>query len=110
MAARIKYYTDEQVSKAVIRGLRNRGIDVLTTKEAGMMSADDISHLHFAAERGRVIFTHDTDFLRLNAQGVEHCGIVYIHQNAPIGYIIRGLVLLYQVLDAEDLKNRVEYL
>ncbi len=34
---RIRLYTDEHVPKAVIRGLRQRGIDVLTVPEADMM-------------------------------------------------------------------------
>ena len=33
--AKIKFYTDEHVSKAVVMGLRRRGVDVLTVPEAG---------------------------------------------------------------------------
>ena len=37
MTEHIKYYTDENVSKAIVNGLRQRGVDVLTTQEAKMM-------------------------------------------------------------------------
>jgi hypothetical protein len=110
MAERIKFYTDEHISNAVVRGLRARGVEVLTTKEAHMRGASDIDQLQLANFQGRVIFTHDTDFLLLGAQGIEHKGIVYAHQSTPIGEIIRGLVLINQVLEADDMTNQVEYL
>lgn len=34
MGQRIRFYTDEQVARAVARGLRQRGVDVLTIPEA----------------------------------------------------------------------------
>ncbi|MDM9382548.1 hypothetical protein QUB80_17760 [Chlorogloeopsis sp. ULAP01] len=54
--------------------------------------------------------THD-DFLILSSQGSEHCGIVYCQKDTKsIGYLIRMLILLYEVVTVEELKNRVEYL
>ena len=107
---KIKYYTDEHVAKAVIRGLRQRGIDVLSTPEAGNLQDSDEDHLQFAFSQQRVIFTQDDDFLKLAASGIEHTGIVYAHQSTPISDIIQGLMLIQQVLDTEDMKNHVEYL
>ena len=75
-----KFYADECVTKAVIRGLQQRGADVLTVAEAGMLGATDEEHLAFAFAQERVIFTQDDDFLRLHAAGVEHAGIVYASQ------------------------------
>ncbi len=63
-----------------------------------------------ARNQGRVLFTQDDDFLRLHASGVEHSGIVYAPQGTPIGSIIRGLMLVYQVLELEDMKQHVEFL
>ena len=110
MAGKIKFYMDEHVPSAVTKGLRLRGVDVLTAQEAGMLEADDKDHLALATEEGRVIFTQDADFLRLHAEGVRHAGIVYVRQQTPIGYIIRGLMLIYQVLEPEDMQNHVEFL
>ena len=39
--ARIRFFTDEQVSKAVAMGLRRRGVEVLTVPEAGTLGASD---------------------------------------------------------------------
>jgi len=52
MGDRIKYCTDEHVGRAVIRGLRQRGVDVLTVPEAGMLSASDEEHLERARAEG----------------------------------------------------------
>ncbi|GMT48906.1 MAG: hypothetical protein IEMM0008_0445 [bacterium] len=110
MANKIKYYTDEHVSKAVVKGLRGRGLDVLTSQEAKMLGVPDEEHLSLAADLERVLFTQDDDFLRLHAKGISHCGIVYASQQASIGDVIRGLTLIYQVLDQNDMKNHIEFL
>jgi uncharacterized protein with PIN domain len=110
MSQKIKFYTDEHVAKAVVKGLRQRGVDVKSVIDAGMLTATDQEHLALAWREGRVIFTQDDDFLRLHATGVNHAGIVYAPQGTSIGEIIFGLMLIYQVLDAEDMKGHVEYL
>ncbi|MFZ1506802.1 MAG: DUF5615 family PIN-like protein [Anaerolineae bacterium] len=106
----IRYYTDEHVALAVVRGLRQRGIDVLTVPEADMRGATDEDHLTLARKQRRVVFTQDADFLRLAAAGYNHAGIVYAPQRTAIGEIVRGLVLIHQVLEAEEMVGRVEYL
>lgn len=110
MAARIKFYTDEHVSKVVVKGLRGRGVDVLTIAEAGTLGASDDEHLERAKHDKRVIFTQDADFLHLHAAGKKHAGIVYATQGTSISKIISGLLLIYQVLDVKDMENHVEYL
>lgn len=67
-------------------------------------------HLERAKVENRVIFTQDDDFLRLHAADNKHAGIVYVHQGKAIGDLISGLMLIYQLLDAEDMINHVEYL
>lgn len=108
--AEVRYYTDEHVARAIIRGLRNRGIDVLTAQEAMMLGASDDAHLTFAQSEKRVLFTQDADFLRMAATGVAHAGVVYAHQRTSIGQIIRGLVLVHQVLDAEEMAGQIEFI
>jgi uncharacterized protein with PIN domain len=110
MAQTVKFYTDEHVARAVVNGLRQRGVDVLTVVEAGMRTASDEEHLAKAQEEGRVLFTQDDDFLRFHAEGREHSGIVYAPQGTPTGDIIRGLMMVYQVLDAEDMTGHIEFL
>jgi len=110
MSKEIKFYTDEQVPTSVVIGLRLRGVDVLTTKEAGMLGASDEEHIAFAKNEERVLFTQDDDFLRLHAKGVNHSGIVYAHQRTPIGDVIRGLMLIRQILEYSEMENHLEFL
>jgi len=106
----IRLYLDEHVPRAVAQGLRRRGVDVLRAQEAGLLSADDTSHLAFARREGRALFTQDADFLRLHDGGVPHAGIVYASQGTPVGHIVRGLMLIHDVLEPEDMTNHVEFL
>ena len=74
------------------------------------MNATDQQHLEFASREGRVMFTQDEDFLKFHAAGLEHAGIVYAHQGTSIGDVIRGLMLVRQLLSAEEMKQQVEFL
>lgn len=92
-------------------GLRRRGIDVTTTPEAGLLSATDEYQAVYALAQGRVLFTHDRDFLRLSATGVAHAGIVYCDKNSKnLGEVIQGLVLIWELLEPDEMRNQVEFL
>jgi hypothetical protein len=85
-------------------------VDVQTVVEAGLLGAADEVHLEYARVERRILFTQDDDFLRLHAQGVLHGGIVYAHQGTPIGEIIRGLMLIHQILDDDEMQQHVEFI
>lgn len=107
---RIRFYFDEHVPKAVARGLRERGIVVLTVSEAGLLGRSDEWQLNFARKAGRVLFTQDADFIRLHASGAEHAGIVYAPQQTTVGEMVRGLVLVCELLDPSEMEGHVEFL
>jgi len=108
--ATIKFYTDENVAKTVVKGLRTRGVDVLTCQESNMLSASDEEQLAFATENNRVIFSHDADFLRIHASGTPHAGIVYTADRRDVGEIIRNLKLIHDILDSTEMENHVEFI
>lgn len=110
MSDQIKFHLDGNVNPAVAEGLRRRGVDVTTSQELDMLGASDIEHLTKALDNKRVIFTQDDDFLKLHASGARHAGIVYAKQQTPVGYIIRGLMLIHQVLNVSDMANHIEFL
>jgi predicted nuclease of predicted toxin-antitoxin system len=111
MPQTIRFHMDENASSAISRGLRQRGIDVTTTPEVGLLSVSDKSQLEFAFSQGRVLFTQDRDFLRLHNSGVEHAGIVYcIKGSQSIGEVIRGLLLIWELLEPEDMHRHVEFI
>ena len=104
---RISFYLDEHVGAAVANGLRQRGVDVLTVAEAGLLGGPDEDHLARARSEGRVIFSQDTDFLRMHAAGAPHAGIIYARHGTRVGDIVRGLVLIHQVLSSEEMANQI---
>lgn len=111
MSGTIRFHLDENVSNAVALALRSRGIDVTTTPEQGLISVSDEEQLAFCLSQARVIFTQDTDFLRLHNANVSHAGIVYCSQgNRSIGEIIRSLVLIWELLDLEEMHGHLEFI
>lgn len=109
--AKIKFHLDENITLAIANGLRRRGIDVTTTPEQEMIGQSDEQQLEFAIGQNRVIFTQDTDFLRLHYARFSHRGLVYCPQTSKsIGEILQGLILIWEVIDAEEMHNHLEYL
>jgi predicted nuclease of predicted toxin-antitoxin system len=87
-----------------------RGIDVTTTAEVGLQDAPDEQQLAYILQTGRVIFTQDEDFLRVQRFFGEHPGIVYCKQGTRgIGEIIRFLQLVNDCLEPEEMRGRLEY-
>lgn len=111
MKGKIRFHLDEHVNPAIARELRRRGIDVITTVEAKLRTKSDQSQLAFATQEGRVLVTHDEDFLRFANIGKNHSGIAYCHQETRrLGEIIRMLILIYEVYTPEEIAGRIEFL
>ena len=110
MRRRIAFYADEHSPRAVIRGLRVRGVEVLTVTDAGTLTGADAEHLERARIEGMVLVTQDTDFLALHAAGAPHCRIVYTAQGTSVGDIIRGLMLIFEVLGPHEMIQQLEFL
>jgi predicted nuclease of predicted toxin-antitoxin system len=110
MTRTIRFHLDEHVAHAVADGLRRLGVDVTTTTDAGLVGASDVQQLAYAVAGGRVLFTEDRDFLALSATH-EHPGLAYCDQNTrSIGQIVRGLQLIWEVYEPEEMRNRIEFL
>lgn len=108
---RVRFHLDEHIPYGVAAGLRRRGVNVTCAAEVGLAAASDLEQLAFAQQSGRVMVTHDADFLRLNAAGTPHSGIAYCAQGLKsTGEVLRRLVLIYDLLTADEMRGRVEFL
>lgn len=106
----IRFHLDEHIDHEIAKALRRRGIDVTTTADAGLVGADDEQHIAFALSESRIIFTNDSDYVRLANSGIEHAGITYCAPNTrSIGEIVMLLSLLFDVGTEAEMKRRVEY-
>lgn len=81
------------------------------TSEVGLLEATDEHQTAYALGDGRVIFTQDEDFLAIHASGTPHPGVVYCKKDTRgIGEMIRGLTLIWEIYDPDEMTGRVEYL
>jgi predicted nuclease of predicted toxin-antitoxin system len=73
----MRFLVNENVTATVIRGLRDRGHDVLSVKES-MRSEKDEAVLARAQADQRVVVTHDKDFgeLAFRSKLPASCGVV----------------------------------
>ena len=111
MTVPIRFHLDENVDSAVADGLRRRGVDVSTAFGANLLHASDEQQLDFAGREGRVLVTHDEDFLVLAKKGLAHAGIAYCHpESRSIGQIIAALMLIRDCLNAEEMRDHIEFL
>jgi Domain of unknown function (DUF5615) len=111
----LAFYMDHQFRASVTRGLRQRGVDVLTAFEDGRHEIDDESLLARATTFGRQLVTHDKGFLRIGARWQkiprEFSGIVFAAQDQlDIGRTIDYLECVSRILSADEMRNRIEYI
>jgi len=110
MARTIRFHLDEMCDPRLAAGLRLRGVDVTTSAEAGLLGVTDEGHLAYAWSQARVIVTHDADFLRLHVAGAKHAGIVFSPiQVHSVGDMIRSVALIWELLEAAEMSNHVEF-
>jgi predicted nuclease of predicted toxin-antitoxin system len=111
----IRFYADENVDERIVRGLRLRGVDVLTALAPTMIGRSDEDQLSKSTFEGRVLITSDQDFLRLDRQwsveGKTHSGIIFYSQyHTNVGTCIWGIKLIADLLAPEDMVNHVEFI
>ncbi len=112
----LRFYLDEDAtSKRLIQALRNRGADVLSAADVGMLSQSDEQQLDWATKHQRAIFSFNArDFYRIHSawlsSGESHAGIVLGKQVNSVGEQLRGLLKLAAVKSAEEMKDQLEFL
>jgi hypothetical protein len=115
--SQLRLYVDEDAEEhAVVRGLRARGVDVLTTSDADRLGSTDADQLSYAIELQRSLYTFNVrDFAWLHRQHLErgshHFGIIVIpDQRYSIGEKVRCLAGFIARTSAEEMLDRMEYL
>ena len=111
---RVRFYLDEDVPVQLAKAMRQRGIDVLTTQEAGVTESTDEQQVVFAVKQHRSILTHNKrDFVVIHKAYMEtekeHHGIVVADRN-KVGQLLRMTSKLWSTVSAEDMKIRLEFL
>lgn len=110
----IRFFTDEDVYGAIAAALRRASWDAVSTPEAGRLRESDESQLTFAAAERRVFVTFNVaHFAAMHAEwrrhNRHHAGVVVSGQR-PIGEVLRRLLHLASSLDADAMRDRLEFL
>ncbi len=113
----IRLYIDHDSSgRSAVPELRRRGLEVLTTLEAGNARFSDSEQLEFATRNGWTIYTANVgDFARLHglwlSRGRSHPGIVArFNQKMPVGEQLRRLLNISANIEQADMANQFIYL
>jgi predicted nuclease of predicted toxin-antitoxin system len=109
MAEPLRYYFDEHIPAAIAEQLGARGIDVMTTAQAGRVNQEigDDDQLTFAARLDRVFVTEDHHFVALSATHQLHAGVVYFPVKLNIGACVEYLELLALTASMEEMRNQL---
>jgi len=107
---------DADLHPGIVRGVsaRNPEVDFQLSQEVLPEGTRDPDVLAFAAERGRVLVSHDVNtmprhFREFTSAGTSP-GLILIPQRLGIGTAIEELLLVWECNDAEDFLNQVLYL
>ena len=107
-------YLDEDVSVLMAELLKPKGFDVLTARDAGMLTKSDEHQLAYATEHGRAILTHNRDhFQELHqawlAAPRPHAGII-IATRRDIYALANRVATLLNTLTADEIENQLLYI
>lgn len=113
----LRLAADENFNADIVRGLirRNPKLDIVRVQDVGLSGADDPSVLHWAADQGRVIITHDISTLAKHAfarvaAGQPMPGVFEVRSVAPVGQTIEDLILLAECSFDGEWEGQVRYL
>ena len=109
-----KLYFDENIAIQLAALLAHRGFCATTARAAGLLGADDATHLSYATTHGYCLVTHNRlDFEQLHthvlAAEQAHAGIV-IASAHNIYTLADRLVILLNTLTADEILNQLLYI
>jgi predicted nuclease of predicted toxin-antitoxin system len=108
-------YMDVHVPLPITRGLRRRGVDVLTAQEDNAQRLPDPQLLDRATSLGRILFSQDADLIaeavRRQREREPFASVIYARQlDLSIGRCIADLEALSKAAISEDAQGQVIFL
>ena len=113
----VRFLADENFNRRILTGLQRRieDLDIERVQDIGLRTADDPTVLDWAAERGRVLLTHDAAtipgfaFARAVA-GEAMAGVIIVPATLAIGEAITDLALIAGASIEGEWLGQVRYL
>jgi hypothetical protein len=108
---------DENFNYRIVRGLRRRSpdLDLLSVQQAGLAGISDPDLLEWAAQRGKILVTHDISTIpafayeRVTAEK-PMSGVVAVPNNLSISGAISDLELILTAASPQEFQGRVIFL
>ena len=108
---------DENFNNDIIRGAirRQPELDIVRIQDIGLSGADDPTVLEWAAQQGRVLFTHDVSTMTRHAYervlSVKRMpGVFEVGRDVPISIAIEDLLLIAECSLEGEWEGQVRYL
>ncbi len=100
----LRWLTDENVPRQIIRLLRERGFDVADIRERGLEGSKDPQVIELARRENRVLVTTDKDFSNIILYPPNtHRGSVVLRMSKPRGVALTALFEAF--VDRFDLES-----
>lgn len=105
----LRLVADENFNGAIVRGVlrKSHALDLVTAQDVGLLGSSDDALLAWAAERRRLLLTHDVRTIpryvhqRVTA-GLPMPGVIEVPSICPIRQVIDEIILLCECsLDGE---------
>jgi Domain of unknown function (DUF5615) len=114
---KVRFLADADLNKAIVSGVLRRepSLDFLTSQAAGLRGMSDPEVLGLAAERQRILVSHDVGtmpahFGALRNAGKQSSGVFLVPQSLDVGVAIDEILLIWLASDASEWENRLVWL
>lgn len=114
---KVRFLADADLNRAIVSGVMRRepSLDFLTASAAGLRALNDLEVLALAAQRQRVLVSHDvgtmpTHFRAFRNAGKHSSGVFLIPQSLDVGRAIDELLLIWVASEASEWEDRLEWL
>ena len=113
----VRFLADENFNNHIVRGIRrqNPKVDLVRVQDVNLSGVDDPTILAWAAERGRIILTHDiatmTDFAYERIQaGLSMPGLFEVSRRVSVGLAIEEIILIAECSFEGEWEGQVRFL
>jgi hypothetical protein len=113
----IRFQADNDLRFAIVKAVRKRepAIDFASAHESGLDGLSDPDLLDRAATESRVLVSHDLrtmlgHFRHHLMAGKSSPGLLVVSQGAPIGDVVKALLVLWSVSDPAELRDQAFHL
>jgi hypothetical protein len=113
----VRFLADENFNNQIVRGIfrQNPDIDIVRVQDVDLSGKDDPTVLAWAAEKGRIVLTHDVAtmitfaYQRIQAR-LSMPGLFEVSRRVPVGLAIEEIILIAECSIEREWEGQVRFL